>query len=140
MQLAGRVLQAPGLTVKDRQNKDVTVQPGNGQFDMRNKKFFRPARINTWGVIVFETEAGDGRRSYGFPRAEAQNAIGALVRACQDVGMSMPPTPPIIYVGNSNDINAAFMQLLEQLNRKVPELIVCMVSEQSSHYYGNIKA
>jgi hypothetical protein len=106
------------------------------------------------GVIVFDTESGDGRR-FGLPRAEAENAIGALVRACQDFvrlydrentlltyskGIAIPPKPPIIYAGNSNEISPWFNKVFDALNRQPPQLVVCMVSDQSSRNYGAIKS
>jgi eukaryotic translation initiation factor 2C len=42
MTLKGRVLQAPLLQVKDRSNKDVTVQPGNGTYGSRSSYFASP--------------------------------------------------------------------------------------------------
>ena len=76
--------------------------------DYRGVKFHQPAKIGHWwvssscvsvlphalpwyhrGVIVFDSERGDGRRGSGMPRQDTENLMGQLVRACKDYGMAV---------------------------------------------------
>ncbi|KAJ3252113.1 eukaryotic translation initiation factor 2C, 2 [Chytriomyces hyalinus] len=72
-----RVLPAPTLT------GSTTISPQNGAYDLMraaNVKFFRPARLEFWGVAVF----GDTRR---MPFDATSGFINMLINDCSQRGM-----------------------------------------------------
>jgi len=75
------------------------------------------------------------------PKMDCENLIGQLVRSCQDFGINFTNTkPPIIYAGNSQEIEPWFKQVYAALGNQPPGLVICLLPESGPSKYGAIKA
>ncbi|KAF8914445.1 PAZ domain-containing protein, partial [Gymnopilus junonius] len=131
MTVKARILEAPVLKYGEgsRQN---TIKPANGQWNMRDKKFFVPKSVKQWVIVVYESD----RR---FPLNVAQDMATAFRDGASSVGMKIEELHPLIFYENGQG------NIGEQLRnagkacynaKKVgPDLIVVVLPEGGNQIY-----
>ena len=55
--------------------------PSNGAWNMVDKRFYQPADINGWVVVIYEVQSR-------FHMGSAREMIQGLIAACKEVGTS----------------------------------------------------
>ncbi|KAI0766861.1 argonaute-like protein [Trametes elegans] len=135
--LDARVLDAPTLRYGPGSGQP-TIRPRDGAWNMIDKKFYKPASIARWCVVIFE-------RQGSFRPDVAQRMVEGLLRAFQEGGMTVGEQDPIIeWANGSNDV-ANFLksvgrQCYEKNDRSGgPSLIVAVLPEASVELYMRIK-
>ncbi|KDQ64588.1 hypothetical protein JAAARDRAFT_116696 [Jaapia argillacea MUCL 33604] len=130
LKLGARVLQPPTLKYG---GTGVLTHDGIFRVD---KKFFRPANINQWAVIIYE-------RRQRFNDNNVQDLIAGLVQACKSVGMGVTDPNPYFQWENgqgkiADQLRAAGMACRQKTGH-VPNLIVVVLPEGGTDIYTAVK-
>ncbi|KAH7887674.1 argonaute-like protein [Phlebopus sp. FC_14] len=130
--LCARVLPPPKLKYGANSPQPV-VTPANGAWNMIDKRFFRPANIDRWIVVIYE-------RQQRFNQQAAQDMIDGLVRSCNAVGMLVNDNNPIITWQNglSQQLRAAGNECYQK-TRQRPSLIVVVLPDNGNDIYTAVK-
>ncbi|EIN10450.1 argonaute-like protein [Punctularia strigosozonata HHB-11173 SS5] len=135
LKVAARVLAPPTLRY-GRESRQPNIVPRDGQWNMVDKRFFRPATIKHWAVVVFERE---GR----FLMQHAQETIKGLIEAAREVGMKVEDVSPIIKFENGHRPPSVVLPEVgkEVHNRykELPMLIVVVLPDGGSDIYSAVK-
>ncbi|KAJ6611943.1 ribonuclease H-like domain-containing protein [Mycena sp. CBHHK59/15] len=134
-----RVLKAPSLKYGPGSNVP-TVNPNNGSWNMRvdlaDKRFYRPATIGPWVLIIFES-------MNRFNDGVAQEVIGSFVAGCRSTGITVQDPSPIIRRVNGQgnipqELQAAGAECFQK--KKVPPtLFVVILPEGGNDLYTIVK-
>ncbi|CAL1700780.1 unnamed protein product [Somion occarium] len=130
-----RVLNPP--TLKYGQNsKQPTIVPRDGAWNMIDKKFFQPATIKAWVVVVYE-------RQNRFRDENAKDMIAGLLEACAAVGIVVQDKQPLVFWENAQGTIADHLRkaglACNQKKGVFPNLIVAVLPEQATDIYTAIK-
>ncbi|KAJ7500499.1 argonaute-like protein [Mycena galericulata] len=132
-----RVLQAPRLKYGATANPSAsTVNPNNGSWNMADKRFFRPATIAAWVLIIFE-------RQDRFNPQVAEEVGTSFVAGCRSTGMIVTnPNPIVRWVnGQGNipqDLQAAGAACAAE-KKVAPTLFVVVLPEGGNDLYTIVK-
>ncbi|KAJ7075722.1 argonaute-like protein [Mycena belliarum] len=135
LQTQARVLAAPALKY-GAGSTALTVNPRNGSWNMAGTKFYKPASIAAWVLIIFE--------SMGRFNDQAVNDVAtSFVKGCRATGMTVTHPDPIVRRINGQ------AQIAEQLlaagaacakEKKVPpSLFVVVLPEGGNDIYTMVK-
>ncbi|KAI6035170.1 argonaute-like protein [Pisolithus orientalis] len=133
--LPARVLPPPKLRYGQGSPQPV-VTPANGAWNMIDKRFFRPATIDRWIVVVYE-------RQQRFNQQSAQDMINGLVQCSRDVGMRVNDTSPMVTWQNgqgriADQLRQAGNECFQQ-TRQRPTLIVVILPDNANDIYTAVK-
>ncbi|KAJ6498441.1 argonaute-like protein [Mycena vitilis] len=129
-----RVLKPP--TLKYGPGNAPTVNPNNGAWNMADKKFYKPATIAAWVLIIFETQNR-------FNDAVAQEVASSLVAGCRSTGMTVvDPVPVVRRVNGQGNIPQALQDAgtqCFQMKKVPPTLFVVVLPEGGNDLYTIVK-
>ncbi|EJF60851.1 Piwi-domain-containing protein [Dichomitus squalens LYAD-421 SS1] len=130
---SARVLDPPTLKY-GQGSRQPTITPRDGAWNMVDKKFYRPATIKRWVVVVYEREQ---QFNMGTARAMVRNLLDALVAA----GMVVNDNDPVIFYDRPQRIyDTAGKRCIEKHGGGAgPNLMVIVLPESSADYYQAIK-
>ncbi|KAK7695892.1 hypothetical protein QCA50_000531 [Cerrena zonata] len=128
-----RVLIPPTLRYR---GKNPSVAPDNGQWNMLNRQFYRPATVSGWVVVVLEREQKFGTK-------EAAHMVKELTSACEQVGIKIPKEPEIETYTNGQgqvheQLNAAGLAMYKKKGT-FPNLMVVVLPEAATDIYTAVK-
>jgi len=133
-----RILEPPNLKY-GRGSKQPNIKPDNGAWNMRDKKFYKPAAIKGWVMVIFE-------RQVRFNEQAGRAVAKALSEACVSVGITgLDPNPTITFMNIQTNIR---QQLAGAGNAwktnfgggaALPNLIVAILPEAATDTYTAIK-
>ncbi|KAJ6630422.1 argonaute-like protein [Mycena sp. CBHHK59/15] len=130
-----RVLKAPSLKYGAGSNVP-TVNPNNGSWNMADKRFYRPATIGAWVLIIFES-------MNRFNDLVAQEVISSFVAGCRSTGITIQdPSPIIRRVNGQGDIPQALEKAgaeCAQQKKVGPSLFVVILPEGGNDLYTIVK-
>ncbi|KAN0097521.1 Piwi domain containing protein [Tylopilus felleus] len=135
LNVSARVLTPPRLRY-GQDSPQPTVTPANGAWNMIDKRFFRPATIERWMVVIYE-------RQQRFNQQAAQDMIDGLLRSCRDVGMKVNDTSPLITWQNgqgriAEQLRAAGNECFQKTKQR-PTLIVVVLPDNGNDIYTAVK-
>jgi len=130
-----RVLPAPMLRY-GLGSAEATIKPYNGQWNMRDKKLFRPAAIKTWVIVIYESQ---GR----FRQETARDMARGFIEGAQSVGMTVADLQPLIFWENgqgniADQLRKAGKACVDQKGSP-PNLIVVVLPEGGNDIYTAVK-
>lgn len=135
IKLPARVLQPPKLRY-GQGSRQPTVTPSNGSWNMVDKRFFRPASIERWIVVIYE-------RQQRFTQQSAQDMIDGLVQCSRDVGIRINDTNPMVTWQNGQGRIADQLRQVGnecfQRTQQRPTLIVVILPENANDIYTAVK-
>ncbi|RDB22690.1 Protein argonaute-2 [Hypsizygus marmoreus] len=136
LQVQARVLNPPVLRY-GAGSKQPTIKPSNGSWNMVDKRFFRPAEITGWVVIVYEQQRRFGENN-------AQSMIAGLTASLQDVGIRLPQnyTPLVKWENGQGRIEDQLRAAGGEVNArygKPPNLVVVILPEGGNDIYTAVK-
>ncbi|KAJ3796816.1 argonaute-like protein [Lentinula aff. detonsa] len=132
--IQARVLNPPVLRYGQR-SQQPTITPANGQWNMRNKQFFKPIEILHWAIVIYE-------RKQRFNDQAATEMSQGLCNSAHDVGMSMTPTPIVAWENGQGDIAQQLRDTGSKVftrYRQYPKLIVVVLPEGGNEIYTAVK-
>ncbi|KAJ8580661.1 argonaute-like protein [Rhizopogon salebrosus TDB-379] len=124
-----RVLQPPKLKYGPG-SAQTTITPANGAWNMIDKRFFKPAAIERWIVVIYE-------RQQRFNQQSAQDMIDGLLRSFKDVGIRVADDKPMVTWQNGQGRIAD--QLRTAGSKTRPQLIVVVLPENGNDIYTAVK-
>ncbi|KAG5649009.1 hypothetical protein DXG03_000358 [Asterophora parasitica] len=136
LKVQARVLKPPTLRYGVG-SKQPTIVPSNGSWNMVDKRFFRPAEVTGWCVVVYE---GQQR----FDERAANDMIAGLTASFRDVGIRFPAnyTPLVKWENGQGKIDDQLRAVGGEVVRrhgKPPNLIVVILPEGGSDIYTAVK-
>jgi eukaryotic translation initiation factor 2C len=117
-------------------SRELTIRPANGQWNMRDKKFYKPHIVKSWFIVIYEIERQ-------FNRAMADSMANAFCASAESVGMKVEDRKPLVFyeTGHGNIIDqlrkngtASYQQ-----KKEAPSLIVVVLPEGGNHIYTAVK-
>ncbi|KIK94706.1 hypothetical protein PAXRUDRAFT_827744 [Paxillus rubicundulus Ve08.2h10] len=135
LSLTARVLMPPKLRYGQGSPQPI-VTPANGAWNMIDKRFFRPAAIERWAVVIYE-------RQQRFNQQAAQDMIKGLVHGCNEVGMKVSDTAPLVTWQNgqgriNEQLRAAGNEVFQK-TKQPPTLIVVVLPDNGNDIYTAVK-
>jgi len=135
LKFSARVLKPPMLKYGPG-SKQLTITPANGAWNMVDKRFFKPATIDRWVVVIYE-------RSQRFGEGPAEEMIAGLVRSCQEVGIRVNDPHPIVTWENGQgriheQLRAAGVACAQK-SKGPPQLICVILPEGGNDIYTAVK-
>ncbi|EGO01883.1 hypothetical protein SERLA73DRAFT_177463 [Serpula lacrymans var. lacrymans S7.3] len=133
--LQARVLKPPTLRY-GQNSRQPTIAPANGSWNMVDKRFYRPASIDRWVVVVYERQAR-------FNQQAAQEMISGLMSSCASVGINVNDTAPIVTWQNgqgriADQMRDAGAQCFQKTGVR-PQLIVVVLPDGGNDIYTAVK-
>ncbi|KAH6907498.1 argonaute-like protein [Coprinopsis sp. MPI-PUGE-AT-0042] len=127
MQVESRVLGAPtlkyGINKKHATASEAT--PSKGEWNMIDRKFFKPMQIKVWVLIVFDQQR--------INKAEVEEMMNHFVAACKETGMEIQPTRLIAYLSsNGTNVHDELLRLREKCfttTKAFPQLLTILLPE-----------
>ncbi|KXN86194.1 Protein argonaute-3 [Leucoagaricus sp. SymC.cos] len=114
LSIPARVLPTPPLSYHT-DSRPKTVRPSNGSWNMVDKKFYRPAIIRKWVVIIYEAQ-------HKFNQVAVDRAIKDLVEAARARGMTVLMDRPVVkYCNGQGNIPDHFNQAGQECVAQAPE-------------------
>ncbi|KAJ3552095.1 hypothetical protein NM688_g4338 [Phlebia brevispora] len=136
--LAGaRILPSPTLKYGGN-NPGSTLIPREGAWNMVNRSFFQPTRIDRWGIVVFD-------RPQYFSQQNVQSVVRGFLDACRNVGINVTETDPTVGYANPQ---GAVIEELKKVGVAVagkhgpkgfPQLLVVILPENAAEIYRAVK-
>ncbi|KAI0696653.1 argonaute-like protein [Cerioporus squamosus] len=145
-----RVLDAPTLRYHSN-SKQATIKPRDGEWNLIDKKFYQPATIERWIVVIYE-------RQQRYRPEMAQELVAGFVSMFQAVGIQVKERDPIVeYQHSSGRIAEVRIHLTHRLqestqlrgvglqcfqknrNEGGPQLIVVVLPDVSADMYHAVK-
>lgn len=125
-----RILNPPKLKYSGQGAQSV-IEPQNGAWNMVGKKFFQPATIDRWIVVVYAS------RNY-FPEPMCRDAVKGFLDACAKVGVTVNHKEPLIKYENiqgnvDRQLKSAGNECLEKLGGR-PNLLVAVLPDSTDVY------
>ncbi|KAF8076456.1 argonaute-like protein [Lyophyllum atratum] len=136
LKVQARVLKPPVLRYGPG-SKQPTITPSNGAWNMVDKRFFKPATITGWCIIVYEQQRRFGENA-------AQDMIAGLTASFQDVGIRVPPnyTPLVKWENGQGKIEDQLRAAGGEVNARhgaPPNLLVIILPEGGNDIYTAVK-
>ncbi|GER56743.1 argonaute family protein [Striga asiatica] len=128
VQAEGRVLTAPRL----RMGNAEVITPRNGWWNIKDKKFLEPKRLENWVIVKFSSSC------------DVRKMCGELARISSAKGMVINP-PLCVFEENlrhakkspSVRVDMMFDQIHSRLPKSPPQFILCLLSDKKfSDIYG----
>ncbi|KAI6105779.1 argonaute-like protein [Pisolithus sp. B1] len=132
--LPARVLQPPKLRYGQGSPQPVGTLYVSSSFRI-DKRFFRPATIERWIVVVYE-------RQQRFNQQSAQDMINGLVQCSRDVGEVNDSSPMVTWQNGQGRIADQLRQAGNECFQKTqqrPTLIVVILPENANDIYTAVK-
>jgi eukaryotic translation initiation factor 2C len=130
-----RVLAPPVLRYGPG-SQEMTIKPANGQWNMRDKKLFKPMTIKQWVIVVYENQ----RR---FPLQTAQEMATSFCEGAVSVGMRVEDNRPLIFFengqGNIGEQLKKAGKACVDAKKSPPNLIVVVLPEGGNQIYTAVK-
>ncbi|KAJ7368370.1 argonaute-like protein, partial [Mycena albidolilacea] len=134
LKVQARVLKPPMLKYGPG-SRQASITPRDGAWNMVDKKFFKPAAIERWVVVVYERQ---GR----FNDQAAQDMMKGLCGSCCDVGIKLTPTPFVFWENGqgriADQLRSAGAAVAQKMG-KGPQLIVVILPEGGNDIYTSVK-
>ncbi|QRV87399.1 argonaute-like protein [Ceratobasidium sp. AG-Ba] len=130
-----RVLPTPALNY-GAGSKRKHIKPANGSWNLVDQKFFKPATVTGWAVVVYDT------RTVREP--DVLNIVRNFKAQADLLGIKgLSPNPPISYpppksLDVHNHLHAAG-NAVYKATKRVPTLIVIIMPDNSSDLYQAVK-
>ncbi|KAG9084746.1 hypothetical protein FRC06_003919, partial [Ceratobasidium sp. 370] len=130
-----RVLPTPALNY-GAGSKQKQITPANGSWNLVDQKFFKPAEVTGWAVIVYDTRT--------IREPDVQNIIRKFEARADSLGIrGLSPTPPISYppaqaLDVHKHLHAAGTAVFNA-TKKNPSLFVIIMPDNSADLYQAIK-
>ncbi|KAG8686518.1 hypothetical protein FRC08_012472, partial [Ceratobasidium sp. 394] len=130
-----RVLPTPALNY-GAGSKRKQIKPANGSWNLADQKFFKPAEVTGWAVVVYDT------RTVREP--DVQDIIQKFKAQADLLGIrGLSPTPPISYppaqaLDVHQHLHAAGTAVFNA-TKKPPSLIVIIMPDNSADLYQAVK-
>lgn len=139
-----RVLQSPPIGYKNAQNKETTIMPRFGSWNMADIKFHTGSNLGVWTYIYFRSS----RIRNADPGAvfDTVNRFGKfLTRAGIDAGGLISDGPMIdledgAEAANDEKIKVIFRRLHSAQNRPKPRFVLCVLPFNDVAIYNSIKS
>ncbi|KAI0698193.1 argonaute-like protein [Cerioporus squamosus] len=137
LEVKARVLQAPTLRYHET-SKQPTITPRDGEWNMIDKKFYRPMTIKRWIVVIYE-------RQQRYRMQDAQDLVSNFLLTFAGVGMQVEESDPIIsYQDPSGSIENQLRGIGRQCLQKHrgqggPQLIVVVLPATAGDIYHAVK-
>jgi len=133
--VTARVLPPPMLRYGPG-SAEATIRPFNGQWNMRDKKLFRPATIKVWAVVIYESQNR-------FRQDTAREMVAGFIDGARSVGMTVTDTQPLIQWENgqgniADQLKRAGKACVDQKGSP-PNLIVVVLPEGGNDIYTAVK-
>lgn len=134
LQVPARILPSPAA-----QYGSGTDQRGSemGSWNLRGKRFFQPAKIQSWGLMYFPAGPGVSLDAL-------QDFSKAVQRALSALGISMPNSSPVIHKANQqSDMTGSIADLMGKTQNKFgtrPDLLMFLLHGSSERLYRGIKS
>ncbi|EPQ59451.1 argonaute-like protein [Gloeophyllum trabeum ATCC 11539] len=129
-----RVLDTPTLRYGKGSRQPTIVRVS--EFFLIDKKFYSPASIDKWVVVVYE-------RQQRFNANNVREMVEGFVAACRDVGMVVKdPNPIVRWENGQGNIGAQLREAGKECMTKTgspPSLIVAVLPEGGTDIYTAIK-
>ncbi|KAF9247291.1 argonaute-like protein [Melanogaster broomeanus] len=135
LSIAARVLTPPKLRYGPG-SQQPTATPMNGAWNMIQRRFFRPATIDRWVVVVYERQ---GR----FTQQAAQDLVTGILQSCGEVGIKINDTAPLVTWQNGQgrigeQLRAAGNECFQKTKQR-PTLIVVVLPDNGNDIYTAVK-
>ncbi|KAG9080369.1 hypothetical protein FRC06_006673, partial [Ceratobasidium sp. 370] len=130
-----RVLPTPALNY-GAGSKRKQITPANGSWNLVDQKFFKPAEVTGWAVIVY------GTRTIHEP--DVQDIIRKFEARADSLGIrGLSPTPPVSFVPTQaldvhQHLDAAGTAVFNA-TKKPPSLFIIIMPDNSADLYRAIK-
>ncbi|THH11493.1 hypothetical protein EW145_g610 [Phellinidium pouzarii] len=139
LNVSARILPPPNMRY-GQGSRHMIATPKEGAWNMIDRRFYRPAEIKGWIVVVYE-------RQQRFNQNAAQNMIEGLLASFRDVdyakGIGCPDTKPLVKYesgqGRIVDQLRAAGQEYNRVRKIFPSLIVAVLPEGGTDIYTSIK-
>ncbi|KAI6160674.1 argonaute-like protein [Pisolithus thermaeus] len=133
--LPARILPPPKLRY-GQGGPQTVVTPSNGSWNMIDKRFFRPATIDRWIVVIYECQKH-------FNQQAAQDMITRFVQRCRDFGMRVNDTNPMVTWQHSqgrivDQLRHASSECYRKTQQR-PSLVVVVLPNNPSDIYTAVK-
>ncbi|KAG8963838.1 hypothetical protein FRC03_002522 [Tulasnella sp. 419] len=129
MTFNARVLPVPTL-----QYAGSDIRPEDGQWNMRNRKLYKPATIKGVMVLIYDQRFND---------AHAANMMAGLADAARSMGMSgMPNTAPMTRLNPQGNYHQHFVNAATNHKQKIgymPNLVIVVLPDQNTEIYNSVK-
>jgi eukaryotic translation initiation factor 2C len=130
-----RVLPPPSLTY-GKGSKELDISPRDGAWNMRDKKFYKPAPIRKWVVIIYERQAR-------FRQDIATEMVQSFIQGAQSVGMTVEDKAPLVFWRDPFQEVAAHLKDAGKeciaKTKEPPGLIVVVLPEGGNAIYDQVK-
>ncbi|GFP88430.1 protein argonaute 4a [Phtheirospermum japonicum] len=127
-QAEGRILTAPRLKMGNGED----IVPRNGWWNIKDKKFVEPKRLENWAIVKFSTECNVKRMCDDL--AKISSAKGMVINPPLCVIEENPKNkkkPPSVRV------NMMFEQMHSKFRKKPPQFILCLLADKKyTELYG----
>ncbi|TVY49146.1 Protein argonaute 1B [Lachnellula occidentalis] len=143
--VAARVLAPPAIKYKDARQKETSVVPRFGSWNMANIKFHTGSNLGKWTSIVFTST----RRGASFGVRDVMPTISRfgefLTRSGINASGMIPATPPEIPLVDGEDVanNEKISGIMKAMyNAKInprPNFILCVIPYNDVAIYNSIK-
>ncbi|EIN04651.1 argonaute-like protein [Punctularia strigosozonata HHB-11173 SS5] len=135
VQMTARQLAPPRMRYAPG-SREPMITPKGGAWNMVDKKFWNPATIKYWAVVIFE-------RPNRFREDNAASTVRGLIEAATACGMVVHDKNPLVdYANGQGNIHQQLLQIgikIKQAKNELPNLIVCVMPDQSADLYSAIK-
>ncbi|KIO16425.1 hypothetical protein M407DRAFT_33926 [Tulasnella calospora MUT 4182] len=131
MNITARILPTPTLMY----GQNATIQPRDGQWNMRGKSLYKPASIQGCAIIVY---------SQRFQERQENHLKKSLYEVTRMLGMQgMPPDPPVLHKPGTGTMYANHLKeaalMWKTATGKMPNLIVVVLPDLAEDIYTRIK-
>ncbi|KAJ7141526.1 argonaute-like protein, partial [Mycena filopes] len=126
-----RVLTAPTLTYGPG-SKIANIAPRDGSWNMVDKRFYRPARIAAWVLVVFDINFRDDM---------VQEMAKDFISACRSINV-LDPSPIIRHINGQGDIAKEMQRAgadCSSQKAKAPSLFVAILPNHGDDIYTMVK-
>lgn len=128
LQIHGRLLPCP---IPVYGSGTDSRGPDTGQWNLRNKRFLKPAGFNGWGLLYLP---GGGQQAQD---VELQNFCKAMSKSLSSVGITTSRSPPAFLKGNPyGDIKQEISQLVGKcataFGAAKPDLLVFLLHDKAN--------
>ncbi|KAJ7050401.1 argonaute-like protein [Mycena amicta] len=133
VETTARLLEAPRLKY-GQGSKVPDVQPKNGVWNMADKKFFRPATIANWALVILDPYFRDNN---------INDVTTNFVAGCRSTGMTVVDPVPVAQrlnaQGNVPELLTGVGKQLFQLKKAAPALFVIILPDGGNDIYTTVK-
>jgi hypothetical protein len=140
-----RVLQPPQIKYKNYQQKDQSVTPNFGSWNMANIKFHTGSNLGNWTWVRFRSSrrSPDGGFQDDAIAATVRKFREFLMKAGVNAGALIEPPPPAVYLveGQTQQNNDKVKEIIRRIhqNQKSPRFVLCILPFPDVALYNSIK-